>query len=170
MVTSPFFDPVAGPSERFHPISPICKEEIMVRKTVLLLALGAFFFWTHAASVSADTTSSDVSKETKEAWETFKAYMHDQKDDAVADGNEFLQKADAKIEELELKAADASDDAKAKYEESIQNLKEMRSEAGKKLDELGDASADAWDASKDGFEKAYQDLHDAYNEAAAEFE
>lgn len=69
--------------------------------------------------VIGKTTSPEVSKKTEEAWETFKAYMVDQKDEAVADGNKLLKKADAKIEELEGDAAKASGDAKVEYDKSI---------------------------------------------------
>ena len=95
--------------------------------------------------------------------------MVDQKDEAVADGNKLLKKADAKIDELEVDAAQASGDEKVEYEKSIKKLKEMRSDAAKKLDDLGNSSAEAWDSSKDGFAKAYKDLHDAYKDAAGKF-
>ena len=60
--------------------------------------------------VIGKTTSPEVSKKTEEAWETFKAYMVDQKDEAVAD---------AKIEELEGDAAKTSGDEKVEYDKSI---------------------------------------------------
>ena len=59
----------------------------MVRSTVFILVIGAMFFmFVQLTPVMGQTTSSDVSKQTKEAWETFKAYMAHQKDEAVADG------------------------------------------------------------------------------------
>jgi len=111
-------------------------------------------------------TSSDVSKE---AWETFKAYMAHQKDEAIADGKSLLKKADVKIQELEDDAAKAFGDAKVEYQKTINKLKEMRSHAAKKLDELGNSSADAWDSTKEGFVEAYEDLHDTYKEAVGKF-
>ena len=146
------------------------KEVSMVRSSIFVLAIVVMFLtFLQPMPVIGKTTSSEVSKKTEEAWETFKAYVVDQKDEAVADGNKLLKKADAKIEELEADAAQASGDAKVEYEKSIKKLKEMRSDAAKKLDDLENSSADAWDSSKDGFAKAYKDLHDAYKEAAGKF-
>jgi preprotein translocase subunit SecF len=142
----------------------------MVRSTVFILVIGAMFFMFVQLTPAIDqTTSSDVSKQTKEAWETFKAYMAHQKDEAVADGKMLLKKADEKIQELEADAAKSSGDAKVKYEKTIKKLKEMHTDAAKKLDDLGNSSTDAWDSTKDGFVEAYKDLHDTYKEAAGKF-
>ena len=142
----------------------------MVRSTVFILVIGAMFFmFVQLTPAIGQTTSSDVSKEAKEAWETFKAYMAHQKDEAVADGKSLLKKADAKIQELEGDTAKASGDAKVEYEKTIKKLKEMRSDAAKKLDDLGNSSADAWDATKEGFVEAYKDLYDAYKEVVSKF-
>ncbi|MEE4600285.1 MAG: hypothetical protein V2J65_03320 [Desulfobacteraceae bacterium] len=142
----------------------------MVKLKIFILVIGAvFFMFGQLTPAIGQTTSSDVSKEAKEAWETFKAYLAHQKDEAVADGKMLLKKADTKIEELEGDAAKASGDAKVEYEKTIKKLKEMRAHAAKKLDELGNSSSDAWDATKDGFVEAYKDLYDAYKEAVSKF-
>lgn len=142
----------------------------MTRPIIRMLVIGAIFLmFTHPAPLLSKTTSEDVSKQTKEAWEAFKAYMIDQKDDAVEHGEEALDKADAKIEELEGKAAKASGDAKVQYRKEIEKLKKMRANAAQKLDELKKSSADAWDDSKQGFTEAYEDLHKAYNDAVKNF-
>ena len=142
----------------------------MVKFKIFILVIGAvFFMFGQLAPAIGQTTSSDVSNEAKEAWETFKAYMAHQKDEAVADGKMLLKKADTKIEELEGDAAKASGDAKVEYEKTIKNLKEMRAHAANKLDDLGNSSSDAWDATKDGFVEAYKDLYEAYKEAVSKF-
>ncbi len=142
----------------------------MVRSTVFIFLIGAIFFMSvQLTPVAGQTTSSDVSKQTKEAWETFKAYLAHQKDEAVADGKMLLEKAGAKIQELEADAAKSSGDVKVEYEKTIKKLKEMRTDAAKKLDDLGNSSADAWDATKEGFVEAYKDLYDAYKEAVSKF-
>ena len=142
----------------------------MVKLKIFILVIGAvFFMFGQLTPAIGQTTSSDVSKEAKEAWETFKAYLAHQKDEAVADGKMLLKKADTKIEELEGDAAKASGDAKVEYEKTIKNLKEMRAHAANKLDDLGNSSSDAWDATKDGFVEAYKDLYDAYKEAVSKF-
>ena len=116
-----------------------------------------------------ETTSEDLAKETKEAFEAFKAYMIDKKNDALAHGKVLLDKTDSEIDKLQAEADEASGDAKVAYEEEIENLKAKRAVAAKKLDELGDASADSWDDAKAGFTEAYKALYDAYKEAVANF-
>ena len=118
---------------------------------------------------AAAASSEEVKKETGEAWEAIKDYLHDQKHEATAHGHDLLKKVDAEIDELEAKAADASGDAKKEYSDTIKNLKKLRAEAGNKLDELENSSADASDSSKEGFSKAYKDLYHAYRDAKAKF-
>jgi hypothetical protein len=76
----------------------------------MLVIVAMFLMLSQSMPVVGKTSSSDVSKEMDEAWEAFKSYVVDQKNDAVKHGNEILNKADAKIEELEGKAAKASGD------------------------------------------------------------
>ena len=142
----------------------------MLKSRMIRFTIAAVVLWVAQPMVAiGKTTSAEVSKQAEEAWETFKAYMVDQKDEAVAHGNTLLDKADVRIKELEGEAAKASGDTKAEYEKTIKRLKQMRSDAAKKLDDLGDSSADAWDSTKDGFTKAYEDLYDAYKEAVGSF-
>jgi len=111
------------------------------------------------------TSSESVHKEMHEAWEAFKAYVVDQKHKAIVHGKDLLQKADARIEELEGKADKASGEIKTQYHKEIKVLKEKRANAGKKLDELENSSPDGWESAKEGFTQAYKDLYDAYKEA-----
>ena len=120
-------------------------------------------------TVIGKTTSTDVSEKAHDTWETFKAYVIDQKHKAVEHGKELLKKSDTKIEEMESKAAKASDDTKAQYQKEIKDLKKKRANASKKLDELEKSSASSWDSAKHGFAEAYKDLYDAYHEAVKKF-
>ena len=139
--------------------------------TALLLLVTALLISVPLAGPAlGETTSEDLARETKEAYEAFKAYMIEKKNDAVAHGKDLLKKTDAEIDKLKAKADQATGDAKVAYQKEIENLKEKRAVAAKKLDELGDASADSWDDAKEGFTEAYQALYDAYKEAVANFE
>ena len=143
----------------------------MVRSTIFVLLIGAMIsMFAHPTLVIGKTTSTDVSEKAHNAWETFKAYIVEQKHEAVEHGKELLKKADAKIEEMESNAAKASGDTKAEYQKSIKKLKKMRANASKKLDKLEKSSASTWDSAKDGFAEAYKDLYDAYKEATEKFE
>lgn len=142
----------------------------MVRPTVLMLIIGAMFLmFVQPTPLISKTTSTDVSEKAKEAWEAFKAYVIDEKDEAVKHGKEILKDADAKIDELEGKAAKTSGDAKVRYQKEVEKLKKMRADAAKKLDDLENSSAGAWDAAKQGFTSACEDLHKAYDHAAEKF-
>jgi len=142
----------------------------MLRPTILMLFIASMFLMlVQPTPLISKTTSADVSKQAKEAWEAFKAYVIDEKDDAVKHGEEALDKADAKIEELEDKPAKASGDAKIQYQKEVKELKKLRANADKKLDDLKNSSADAWEDTKQGFTNAYEDLHKAYNEAVKKF-
>ncbi|MDH3723977.1 MAG: hypothetical protein OER74_20960 [Desulfobacteraceae bacterium] len=142
----------------------------MVRSTILVLVIGAMLsMFAYTTPVIGKTTSTDVSEKAHDTWETFKAYVIDQKHKAVEHGKELLKKADTKIEEMESKADKASDDTKAQYQKEIKDLKKKRANAAKKLDELENSSASSWDTAKHGFAEAYKDLSDAYHEAVKKF-
>ena len=133
----------------------------------VIAAVLAVLFLQPAAS--AQTTAADVSKKTGEAWDTLKSYSVEKKNDAVAYGRKLVRATDAKIKDLQAKAANASGDTKSTYEREVKDLKVKRAQAGKKLDEMGKASGAAWDGAKNAFADAYKDLHDAYEKAAAQF-
>ena len=143
----------------------------MTRSTVILAAVGVMLLILSVpAAVMGSTTASDVTSKAKETWETFKAYVIDQKGQAVEHGKEILKEVDAKIEELQAKASEASGEVKARYQEEIEKLKALRARCAEKLDALQDSSAEAWDAAKQGFTDASQDLHRAYDEAVQKFQ
>jgi len=135
----------------------------LITITILLIAVPL------AGPAIAESTSSDLAKESKEAMAAFKTYMIDKKNDAVAYGKELLKKTDSEVDKLQSKTDEASGDAKAAYEEEIEKLTQKRKAAAQKLDQMGDASADSWDAAKKGFSGAYKDLYDAYREAVKKF-
>ena len=98
----------------------------MARIAAAAFLLGALvLFMTLPAQVTAASSSEDVKKESKEAWSAFKDYLHDQKHDAVEYGRKQLKKADAEIDELEVKADKASGEAKDEYRKTIKNLKKL---------------------------------------------
>ena len=132
-----------------------------------IFAVALIFFL--PVSALSTSTSENLHKEVHEAWEAFKAYVVDQKHKAVEHGKDLLQKADTRIDELEVKADKASGETKARYQEEIKLLKEKRANAAEKLDELENASADGWESAKEGFSQAFKDLYDAYKEALEKF-
>ena len=142
----------------------------MKHATALLLLIAALVIAIPLSGPAiGETTSDELAKESKEAFEAFKAYMVEKKNDAIEHGKVLLDKTDTEIDVLQAKAEEASGDTKAAYQKEIDNLKHKREVAAKKLDELEDASADSWDDAKNGFTEAYKALYDAYREAVANF-
>jgi hypothetical protein len=123
----------------------------------------------HQSPGHAQTTAKDVEKKTGEAWDTVKSYSVEKKNDAVAYGKKLVRESNNQIKGLEKKAAQASGDAKARYNREIKDLKTKSKNASKKLDEMGKASGAAWDNAKNGFADAYRDLSQSFEKAAAQF-
>jgi len=80
-----------------------------------------------------------------------------------------LKEWSAKIDELEIKARAAKEDAKTGYENQVSVLKKKREAATRKLQELKSTSSEAWDVVKAGAETAWADLMKAVNEAKEKF-
>jgi Flp pilus assembly protein TadB len=115
----------------------------------------------------AETTTEDVSKKASEAWNTVKSYSVERKNEAVAYGKKLVRQTDREIKELDRKAAKASDEAKAQFQNDAKELRAKRAEASRKLDKMGKASAAAWEDAKNDFADAYKDLHQTYDKAVA---
>jgi outer membrane murein-binding lipoprotein Lpp len=113
----------------------------------------------------AQTTASDISKKTAEAWNTVKSYTVEKKNDAVAYGRKLVRGTDRQIKSLERRAAKASGEAKTQLDSDVQELKAKRAAASRKLDEMGKATGAAWDEAKNGFADAYKDLQDSADRA-----
>lgn len=121
------------------------------------------------AMAAEPTTAADVSKQTGETWNTIKAYSVDKKKEAVAYGKQLMKDTDAKITQLEAKTAQASGEAKARYEKGLKDLKVTRANAAAKLDKMEKESGAAWNDAKQGFADAYRDLQGAYHKAVGQF-
>ncbi len=104
---------------------------------------------------------------TPSAWEKVKAFTHQQKNDAVAEGKKLMAATDKHVAELSKQAKGAAAETKAEHEKNMLELKAKKKEAQAHLDKMGKATGDAWDATKEGFSKAGKDLHAAYEKAAA---
>src|SRR5215471_21288669 len=133
---------------------------------VIAVVLAVLF---HQPTARAQTTAADVEKKTGEAWDTVKSYSVEKKNDAVAYGRKLVRESNNQIKGLEKKAAQASGDARARYNREITDLKAKSKNASKKLDEMGKATGAAWGDAKNGFADAYRDLSQSFEKAAAQF-
>lgn len=80
-----------------------------------------------------------------------------------------LNEWDAEIEKLKAHADEAGADAKIKYYEHIENLREEQRDAQAKLDELRASSDDAWEDMKAGVESAWNSLEKAAKDVTSRF-
>lgn len=101
------------------------------------------------------------------AWDRFKAYTHQEKNEAVKAGQRLIAATDKKVAELKKEAKKAGKDAKVRYDEQIAELEAKKRDAKARLAKMKQSGTNAWDATKDGFAAAYRDLNEAYDKAVA---
>jgi hypothetical protein len=100
-------------------------------------------------------------------WDQFKAYTHQQKNAAVAEGKKVIAEADKKIDELSKQASNSGAEAKAAHDKNMKELLAKKKQAQVQLDKLEKSSSGAWDATKEGFAGAARELRQAYDKAVA---
>ena len=118
-----------------------------------------------AEKVSAE----DVKEKTMEAYDATKSYtqeqmkaFHEQMKTRLAEYNDDIDKLQAKVESL-------GEDAKAKAEQPMAELRQKRDEVSKKLLELSSSGGNAWEHLKSGVDAAMEDLGNTYKKVIAEF-
>jgi hypothetical protein len=118
------------------------------------------------ATASVGALAQDAAKDPG-AWEKFKAYTHQQKNEAVADGKKLLAAADKQIAEMKASTKNSGAEFKAANEKNMKELQDKKKAAQVELTKLEKSSADAWDATKTGFSNAAKDLGQSYDKAVA---
>lgn len=101
------------------------------------------------------------------AWEKIKAFTHESKAEAVAEGRKLIAASDKQMAELKREIAKSSGETKKAHQQNMKELQAKRKVAKTNLGKMQKAGARTWDATKEGFSNAYQDLHDSYDKAAA---
>ena len=135
---------------------------------VLVIGLTLALLVGPARPGSSQTTATDVGQKAAETGEAIRDYSVEKKDEAVAHAKRLAADLDARIKELETRAAKETGEAKAKAQAQLKELRAKRAETSRKLGELGRAGRASWDRAKEGFANAYRDLATAYDRAAAE--
>ena len=82
---------------------------------------------------------------------------------------EKLMEYDAKLAELENKAAGVQEEMKNEYISQIDSLETKREEFAAKYDKLKESGEQAWEDIKTGTEKAWDELEEAIEKAVAHF-
>jgi uncharacterized protein HemX len=83
--------------------------------------------------------------------------------------NQNLERLDEEIHELQSKAVNLKEAAKAEWAEKMAKLEAKRDEAGEKLDEIRKSTGEAWEHLRDGADKAWEELERSVKAAVKEF-
>lgn len=98
-----------------------------------------------------------------------KEIVMSKRDEYVARLHARLDQWNAEIDEWVARAETAKEDAKADYQEKIDELRGKREAAGRQLKSLQDAGEDAWEDLKSGVEMAWEAMGEAVESARARF-
>jgi hypothetical protein len=114
-------------------------------------------------------TKDQLVEKTKETWDLARGLAAQTRDEFVAEAKERLAEMDRKIDEWESQSGSLSEDAKGKWNEEREVLRERRTQMQKELDKVKDASGDAWQEVKAGAKAAWNDLADAFRKSEERF-
>lgn len=127
-----------------------------------------------AQSDDDGTTAQDVEAETTQLINTLRQYTAEQRDEAIDEASQALEKLDGQINELEERIDrnwdTMSQQARQQARDNLDNLRERRSELADWYDEFRNSSASAWEEMKAGFTGAYKVMSDSWVNAKREFE
>lgn len=127
-----------------------------------------------AQSDEDGTTAQDVEEETTQLINTLRQYTAEQRDQAIDEAGQALEKLDGQINELENRIErnwdTMSQQARQQARDNLDSLRERRSELADWYDNFRNSSAGAWDEMKAGFTGAYKVMSDSWVNAKREFE
>lgn len=90
--------------------------------------------------------------------------------------NEFVSKMkqqldefNLKLDDLEKKRAEYGEEARARFDKRMEELKQKRREASKRLDEIDQAAEKAWEDLKAGATAAWNSLQESFDQARSHF-
>jgi hypothetical protein len=110
---------------------------------------------TDTVSVNGNNARENANK----IWVDTKDYTYAQKDQFKQHIDSAKTELDHRIKELQQKAENASGNAKAEYNESVEKLKDERSYLDKKMNDIDNVSKDNWDDFKSGVNSAWNDIN-----------
>ncbi|MEQ8399812.1 MAG: hypothetical protein RIB53_02615 [Roseitalea porphyridii] len=122
-----------------------------------------------AQDTEALTTAEEVRTEISQAMDAIAAYSQQERDQALAEAREALDRLDAEIERREQALrenwAELSDATRETAEERLRDLREARNRLGERYGALEAGASSAWDELKTGFADAWADFSEAWSAA-----
>jgi Skp family chaperone for outer membrane proteins len=147
----------------------------MLRSSLLLsAAVVASFGFSGCAQPPVEHTvrkvaPEDVQRDTAKAVDTVTKAATQAKEDLETRLKSSLADMDAEITKLQEKGLALKDEAKARWNEKMADLKTKQEAARKKVEELGKSTGEAWERLEAGAQAAWDDVQKAFQEASKEF-
>jgi hypothetical protein len=114
-------------------------------------------------------TADDVRRDTEKAADTTTKAATQAKEELERRLNSGLADMDSAIAKLHEKGHALKDEAKARWNEKMADLRAKQEAARKKVDELGTSTGEAWGRLEKGAQSAWDDLQKAFNDVSKEF-
>ncbi|MCZ0812139.1 MAG: hypothetical protein ACQEVT_12785 [Pseudomonadota bacterium] len=129
----------------------------------------AFALPAAAQDQDALTTTDDVRAEISEAMNAIAAYSEQERDQALAQAREALNRLDAEIarreQALRENWAEMSDAARETAQARVQDLRDARNRLGERYGALQAGASSAWDELKAGFSDAWSTFSESWSAA-----
>ena len=141
-----------------------------------IITIMALFFVTLAQAQSGNNRAKaeDVKKETQELIKTLEQYTVEQRDQAIKEAEQALNKLDGRIAGLETQVDNNWDDMTREAREtargSLRALREQRNALAEWYGGFKNSSASAWEEMKKGFSDAYQTMSSSLQKAWSQYE
>ncbi len=142
-------------------------QPIKIRRALTASVFAAALVLTPAAQADDATTWEALDDWVAESWESFQDATEDEREAAIAAGDALLEDLDRRIEALDVRAEQASDEAHTDWDAQRGQLVERREAIARDVDELRAAEGDRFDALVEAVRGAYEEtvsaLQDAWN-------
>ena len=137
-----------------------------------MIATSCFLPVSYAQASDDKTTIQDVKQEAQELISKINGYTADQRDEAIKQTKQALEKLDNRIDALETNISNNWDQidkaAREKAQISLKELRKHRIELAEWYGGLKISSGSAWEEMKRGFSDAYQNIIDAWEKVKRE--
>jgi hypothetical protein len=150
---------------------------------VMLFGISILFLFTSCGRQADDTTTDDdvtidqrdgvtdntITNDTEDEnhfWTTDREYTYDQRNEFRSDVNSALDRLNARINELEQRAANSTDDTKEWYNERVDELKEKRAEIQKDMRDFDNTKEDDWEDFRGSITSAWEDIESSWDQMA----
>jgi|GEM_PF-2033634 len=111
-------------------------------------------------------TAEKVQDELDDAFDTISEYSAEQRDEALAEVRENLDKIDAEIAQIEQRTrenwADMSEATQERTRQALENLRERRNELSEAYGAMAEGAESAWGELQDGLANAWSEVGDAW--------